>query len=116
VTTTGTARPLAADTEDALPRTAQEALANVAKHAQATQVGVTLSYLQDEVALDVLDDGRGFVPASSPPRPDHRGGFGLIAMRQRIEKLAGTLQIETGPGSGTGISAHIPAVHTEALG
>ncbi len=60
VTTTGTARPMPHQAEFALLRTAQEALANVARHAQASRVGVTLSYMEHEVALDVRDDGRGF--------------------------------------------------------
>ena len=60
VTTTGTARPMPHQAEFALLRTAQEALANVARHARATRVGVTLSYMEHEVALDVRDDGRGF--------------------------------------------------------
>src|SRR5579863_2771243 len=60
VTTTGTARPMSPEAEFALLRTAQEALANVARHACATRVGVTLSYMEQEVALDVRDDGRGF--------------------------------------------------------
>jgi signal transduction histidine kinase len=63
VMTTGTARPMRPETEIALLRAGQEAMANVAKHAQATRVGVTLSYLEHEVALDVRDDGRGFDPA-----------------------------------------------------
>ena len=113
----------------ALLRTAQEALANVAKHAHATRVGVTLSYLDDEVALDVRDDGQGFDPqqlcvatrgrrpangtanGSPPPGAGEpaSGGFGLVAMRQRIEGLSGTLQVESEPGFGTGISACVPA-------
>src|SRR6202034_3642450 len=126
VTTTGTARPMRPETEVALLRTGQEALANVAKHAQATRVGVTLSYLDHEVALDVRDDGRGFDPAghrdsgvaarpagngTGPPR---RGGFGLVAMRQRIEALSGTLLGESEPGAGTGISARVPVTTQEA--
>jgi signal transduction histidine kinase len=103
VVTTGTARPVPPEAEVALLRAAQEALANVAKHARAGRVGVTLSYLDREVALDVRDDGGGFDPA----RP--AGGFGLVAMRQRIEGLAGTLQVESEPGAGTGISARVPA-------
>ena len=134
-------------------RTAQEALANVAKHAHATRVGVTLSYMEHEVALDVRDDGRGFDPAqlcteaanaakaaatnghasvahvngvtglvglSVPDSLRHRdaeksdGGFGLVSMRQRIENLAGTLQVESEPGFGTGISACIPVAAAEA--
>jgi signal transduction histidine kinase len=110
VTTTGTARPLRPAAEAALLRTAQEALANVAKHAHATRVGVTLSYLENEVALDVRDDGHGFDPTRVDAQADgDGGGFGLVAMRQRIEGLAGTLQIESEPGTGTAISARVPA-------
>lgn len=107
VTTTGAPGPLSPAAEAALLRAAQEALANVAKHAEASRVGVTLSYLDDQVALDVRDDGRGFDPDAAPgPRAD--GGFGLVAMRQRIEALDGTLQIESRPRQGTGISARVP--------
>ena len=88
-------------------RTAQEALANVAKHARASRVGLTLSFMDDDVALDVRDDGAGFDPAGLRASVD--GGFGLIAMRQRVEGLAGTLEIESEPGGGTAISACIPA-------
>ncbi|WP_396787891.1 ATP-binding protein [Microbispora sp. H10949] len=59
-----------------------------------------------QVALNVRDDGRGFDPAS---RIERNGGFGLVAMRQRIEALSGTLQIESEVGDGTGISACPPA-------
>jgi signal transduction histidine kinase len=106
VMTTGTTRPMLPEAEVALLRTAQEALANVAKHARASRVGVTLSYLDNEVALDVRDDGAGFDPDGSATGD---GGFGLVAMRQRIEGLAGRLQIESEPGAGTGISACVPA-------
>jgi signal transduction histidine kinase len=110
VTTTGTARPMRTTTEAALLRTAQEALANVAKHARASRVGVTLSYMDHQVALDVRDDGSGFDPEAAPAGTNgDGGGFGLVAMRQRIEGLAGTLQIESEPGGGTGISACVPA-------
>jgi signal transduction histidine kinase len=129
VMTTGPARPVRPEAEVALLRTAQEALANVAKHAGATRVGVTLSYLDQEVAVDVRDDGRGFdpallrggavrghpggsAPAGSAPAgsaPGADGGFGLVAMRQRIEALSGALRIESEPGAGTAISARVPA-------
>ncbi|GAA4961443.1 sensor histidine kinase [Nonomuraea thailandensis] len=115
VTTTGTVRPMTPEAEFALLRTAQEALANVAKHAHATRVGVTLSFLEHEVALDVRDDGKGFDPAGleAGPAPSRRpsgGGFGLAIMRQRVEGLSGTLQIESEPGAGTGISACLPTL------
>ncbi|MEU7696387.1 sensor histidine kinase [Microbispora sp. SCL1-1] len=107
VTVTGEPRTLRPEAEVALFRVAQEALANVAKHAcPVTRVGLTLSYMDRQVALDVRDDGRGFDPAA---RAERDGGFGLVAMRQRIEALSGTLQIESEPGHGTGISACLPA-------
>jgi signal transduction histidine kinase len=117
VVATGTERDLPPDTELALLRTAQEALANVAKHADATRVGLTLSYMDEEVVLDVRDDGRGFDPARLAREPAYagavaappRGGFGLLAMRQRIEDVAGTLEVESEPGAGTAISACVPA-------
>jgi signal transduction histidine kinase len=122
VVVTGAARPLPPETEVVLLRAAQEGLANVAKHAMASRAWLTLSYMDCEVALDVRDDGRGFdvpgvpdVAASWPGRTADGpgvagGGFGLMAMRQRVEGLAGTLQVESEPGSGTVISACVPAM------
>jgi signal transduction histidine kinase len=104
VTTTGRARPIDPEAEFALLRAAQEALANVARHAHATRVGLTISYMENEVALDVRDDGVGF----DSSQPGH--GFGLVAMRQRIAALSGTLQVESEPGGGTAISACVPTV------
>ncbi len=133
VTTTGTARPLHPEVEVALLRTAQEALTNVAKHARATRVGLTLSYMEDVVSLDVRDDGIGFVPARfarpvhapaqvpaqvggpapeqdvSDARPD-QGHYGLTAMRQRVQRLAGRFEVESEPGVGTALSAVVPAI------
>src|ERR1700722_10323305 len=104
VTTTGTARPMDPEAEFALLRAAQEGLANVARHAHASRVGLTISYMENEVALDVRDDGVGFDPAVAG------SGFGLVAMRQRITALSGTLQVESEPGGGTAISACVPTV------
>jgi signal transduction histidine kinase len=112
-TATGTPRVMRPEIEVALLRTAQEALANVAKHAHATRVGLTLSYMEDLVTLDVRDDGVGFVTVngSGPRRPrDDQGGFGLPGMRQRVEGVAGTLAIESEPDGGTAICAAVPAV------
>ncbi|WP_345571114.1 sensor histidine kinase [Nonomuraea rosea] len=107
VSVTGESRPLHAEVEITLLRVAQEAMANAGKHAGAARVGLTLSYMEDVVALDVRDDGRGFDPAN----PGHTdGGFGLVAMRQRVTRLAGDFAVETAPGQGTGISATVPAI------
>ncbi len=116
-TVTGDAIPLHPDIEVALLRAAQEALVNVARHAGATRVGLTLSYMGDVVTLDVRDDGIGFeMPANGelPRRSEAGTGFGLTAMRQRVGRLAGTLEIESEPGVGTAISVRLPAIGPEA--
>ncbi|WP_185033245.1 sensor histidine kinase [Streptomyces candidus] len=105
-TLTGTVSPLHDEIQATLLRIAQEALTNTAKHAHATRVGVTLSYMDDEITLDVRDDGRGFDPAL-----DGTIGFGLSGMRARAERLAGTVGIESEPGYGTAISARVPLVN-----
>ena len=110
LTTTGDARPMHPDVEVTLLRTAQEALANVAKHARAGRVGLTLSYMEDLVTLDVRDDGIGFEPNVKRANGSVNGGFGLTGMRQRVQRLAGLLEIESEPGSGTAVSASVPAI------
>lgn len=100
---TGAPRPLHPEIESTILRVTQEALSNVDKHAAAARVGLTLSYMDDEVTLDVRDDGAGFTPAPGP-------GFGLPGMRRRVQRLAGTLHVESEPGGGTAISAVLPAV------
>ncbi|MFI0357278.1 sensor histidine kinase [Actinomadura sp. 9N407] len=102
LTITGTAEPLHDEIEAAVLRIAQEALANATRHAGAGRIGVTLSYMDDEVTLDIRDDGRGF---SRPTR-----GFGLTGMRERAERVAGTLEIESEPGQGTAVSARVPLI------
>jgi signal transduction histidine kinase len=112
VTTTGEPLVLNPEIESALLRTAQEALANVEKHASAKRVGVTLSFMGDVVALDVRDDGVGF--EVSEGRAHSGSGFGLTAMRQRVSRVAGTLSIESEPGGGTAVSARVPAIGIQA--
>jgi signal transduction histidine kinase len=114
VETTGQERALHPEVEVTMLRVAEEALANVAKHADASRAGVTLSYMEDVVSLDVRDDGAGFAVTE---RNGHlagetpaAGGFGLIAMRQRVSRLAGQLEIESEPGAGTAVSASLPAI------
>jgi signal transduction histidine kinase len=103
---TGETKPLHPEAELALLRIAQEALANVARHARATRCVVTLSYLGDTVTLDVDDNGRGF---DGQPHPRADGGFGLPGMSERIAAAGGTLAIESIPGQGTTIAASVPA-------
>jgi signal transduction histidine kinase len=112
VETTGDPRPLLPELEVALFRVAQEALANVGKHAEAGRAGLTLSYMDDVVVLDVRDDGRGFSPGSWG-RPDDGSGFGIAGMEQRVRRVAGTLAVESSPGEGAAVSATVPAIPAE---
>ncbi len=89
----------AADEE--LVRICQEALSNVARHAAAHRVVVSLTYAGDEVVLDVGDDGRGF----DTGRP---GGHGLRGMAERVRRVGGRLTVDSEPGSGSVISAAVP--------
>lgn len=100
----GAPAPLPDRTESALLRIAQGALANVREHSGARTAALTLSFLGDQVVLDIADDGDGFTePRTTPER-----GHGLPAMRARVRQLGGTLTIESAPGEGTVLSAAIP--------
>lgn len=96
----GPAKPTAHD--ETLLRVAQEGLANVARHAGASQVALTLTYDAREVRLDVRDDGRGFDAACVP------FGAGLRGMRARIAAVGGSLEIETAAQDGCTVSAAVP--------
>jgi signal transduction histidine kinase len=103
LTIIGDPRPLATDKEVVLLRAAQEALANVRRHAAASRVEVELGYQHEAVTLLVTDDGQGFDPGS-------RGsGFGLDGMRARVAQVDGTMQIRTAPGEGTTIRIDLAA-------
>ncbi|MGW4229114.1 sensor histidine kinase [Streptomyces sp. NPDC004980] len=108
-TVTGTVEPLHDEVAATLLRIAGEALANAARHAGATRAGVTLSYMGDEITLDVRDDGCGFDPAAPAPHSGP-GGFGLGGMRSRAERIAGTVTVESETGLGTAVCARVPLV------
>ncbi|MFE5477277.1 sensor histidine kinase [Nocardia sp. NPDC056541] len=93
--------------EATLLRIAQGALANVREHAAATTATITLTCLDDQIVLDVADDGRGFDPDAQADPQQHRG-HGLPAIRARVRQLGGTCTIESAAGDGTVLSAAIP--------
>jgi signal transduction histidine kinase len=102
---------LPAPLETALFRIVQEALANVAKHAQARRVEVTMTRDREGVTLRVADDGRGFDPQA--PRPGTH--LGLWSMRERVEQLGGQFEVESAPGQGTKLTITIPAKSREGV-
>ncbi|MCX4584458.1 sensor histidine kinase [Streptomyces sp. NBC_01481] len=105
----GTPVPLPDRVQSALLRIAQGALANVREHAAATTAALTLSHLDDQVVLDIADDGRGFEPSGArTDAPVGDRGHGLPAMRARVRQLGGTLTVESTPSDGTVLSAAIP--------
>lgn len=89
--------------ETAMYRIAREALNNVAKHAQARNVWVTLIQDAESVTLQVRDDGRGMTDEDG-----QRGGRGLRGMRERAHSLGASLDIESSPGGGTCLSVRVP--------
>ena len=85
-------------------RVLQESLTNVAKHAEASQVEVTLERSGDTVNLTVRDNGRGF--ATGEPRK--QGSYGLVGLRERAHLLGGEVRVESAPGQGTFIEMRLP--------
>jgi PAS domain S-box-containing protein len=96
--------------EIVLYRLLQEGLNNVAKHAQASRVGVQLTYSHPRVIFIIKDDGKGFAQEARPVLAGlGRGGVGLIGMRERVASVGGTIDIRSSPGKGTVIRAELPA-------
>jgi len=89
-----------------LLRVGQEALTNALKHSQAHNVVIELTYTTDLVLLSIRDDGRGFLP---PPNLDNlNGGFGLVGMYERCDRIGAQLNILSQPGFGTQILVESP--------
>jgi signal transduction histidine kinase len=95
---------LAPGAQQTLFRVAQEALANVSRHARARNVRLGLASVQDHVALTVEDDGSGFDPQQ------HSSGMGIQNMRARAAQYGGTFELKARPGGGTSVRVAIPFV------
>lgn len=94
--------PLTMPVETALLRIAQGSLANIIQHASASRASLTLTYMEDSVSLDVVDNGVGF-DEHAASAATHRS-FGLVATRERVEQLGGTFAFESQPGAGTAVA------------
>lgn len=99
----GEKRPFSPRLETGLYRIAQEALTNIGKHAAATQVVLQLVISPTETALIVEDNGTGFNPEQVPP-----GRYGLVGINERVRLLGGAFRLQSSPGNGTRLEAHLP--------
>jgi signal transduction histidine kinase len=95
------------DKRTVLFRVAQEALTNVARHAQASQAEVRIQKLDSVICMRIKDNGKGF-PAERVLRGKRKNRLGLLGMRERLEMVSGKFTIESVPGKGTTILVQIP--------
>lgn len=94
------------EVELAAYRIVQEALTNVAKHAQATECNVRLTQLSDRLLVEVEDNGVGFIDDTD--RPIVSRGLGLVSVRERAVRLGGTFNVLSAPGEGTRVIVSLP--------
>jgi signal transduction histidine kinase len=94
--------------EAAVYRVVQEALANVARHARATEVEVDLARDDASIALTIRDDGCGFDVGDAEARARRSGGFGLESIRERTRLLGGDFALHARPGNGTSLEIRVP--------
>lgn len=103
----GQPRRLDAAQEHHLLRIGLEALTNALKHAAATRISITLAFLTDETVLIVEDDGSG-LPAGPDAEEISQSHFGLLGIRERVNKVGGVLDITSRPGHGTRLQVQVP--------
>ena len=101
---------LAPETETAIVRLVQEALANAAKHARATAIDVRLTAADGRLRVVVADNGVGCDPAApvTSAVDGRRGGMGLRSMRERAAAAGLAVQVESAPGAGTRVTVEAP--------
>lgn len=104
---TGAQRRLPTEVELALFRIIQEALTNVWKHAQASQVDVTIEFSEDRIMVSVRDNGVGFGPETRQNAAT-AGKLGLLGMEERMHLLGGSLEVRSTPGKGTTLVVEAP--------
>jgi signal transduction histidine kinase len=106
--TEGMVRQLPVLVENNLLRIGQEAMTNALKYAQPTEISVELKYDAKAVRLCVRDNGCGFDCSHAATSKD--GGFGLVAMRERVQQLSGQFAVRSQPGRGTEVLVEVPVV------
>lgn len=104
----GEEKRLDAERELALYRIVQESLRNIAKHAQARTVSVTVSFDAHEVTATIQDDGVGFTAPDAPTAYARAGHFGLMGMQERAQLFGGNVYVKSEHGKGTKVIAYVP--------
>ena len=105
-------KPMKSEVEVALFQAVRELLVNVSKHSRASRAKVTLSEDDGHMKICVEDDGAGFEPSTVGPRGSEIVGFGIFSVQDRLEKVDGTLNIESSPGKGTRATLRVPLKST----
>ncbi|HLG61630.1 MAG TPA: histidine kinase [Ktedonosporobacter sp.] len=100
-------------TQEMIFRIVQEGFANIARHARATQVWLSIQRQGDALLLEIGDNGQGFELAQANEHPGSYGGMGLSNVRERVEELGGTLSLWSMPDHGTTLHLCIPLVKPE---
>ncbi|MBI2913138.1 MAG: HAMP domain-containing protein [Chloroflexi bacterium] len=108
VVVTGEGKRLPMEIETALFRIGQEAISNIARHAQATRVSLSLTFSDDRISMRLEDDGVGFDAAALSGAAGERAGWGILGMQERAALLGGALEVASTPGQGTRVSVSLP--------
>ncbi len=111
----GRPKPLNEETSVALFQMVRELLINVAKHAKADRVKLSVGRVSDRIIIDIADDGIGFNKSGSFWDRSKKSGFGLFNIRQRMGHMGGEFVIETETGMGTRITLLLPLMETKKI-
>ncbi len=109
ITAFGGVEALESDKRTVLFRVAQEALTNIARHARATKVGLSITKIPDAIRMEISDNGQSF-PVKKILQAKGRKRLGLVGMKERLEMVGGLLTIESTPGQGTTVRAEVPFI------
>ncbi len=112
IETKGQVRPLPEVIEENVLRIGQEAITNAVKHSDANCIKIALDFGEQNVALEVKDDGKGFEPENCPGPND--GHFGLLGMSERAKRFGGQIRISSAPGDGTSVRVEFPIAQAAA--
>ena len=110
--TIGEPFPLGAESERSLVMVIREGVLNALRHAAPTRVAITLAFERESLRVDIRDNGCGFDPPRIPAAGN--GHYGLVGMRERVEKLGGRCEVTSAPGRGTLVRLSISPSHRSA--